>query len=137
MQALQLLECEPISCGERGFTISQEDGSKSGRRQAINAVGERLSVGFIRAAANAVAQAVQGPWTQWLGLLGGRAWRTLFCGADWQVINGIKREGVGGEGVATSAIGDDVVESDDAIDVRVWREGVGAITVVGNEAASC
>ena len=72
---------------------------------------------------------------QWLGLLGGRAW-IHACGADWQVINGIKREGVGSEGVATSAIGDDVVESDDAINVRVWREGVGAITVIGNEAAS-
>ena len=56
----------------------------------------------------------------------------------WQVINGIKREGVGSECFkATSAIGDDVIESDDAIDVRVWREGVGAITVIGNEAASC
>ena len=60
----------------------------------------------------------------------------IACGADRQVINSIEGEGVGGEGVAASAIGDDVVESDDAIDVRVWREGVGAITVVGNEAAS-
>ena len=57
-------------------------------------------------------------------------------GANWQVINGIEREGVGGECVATSAIRDDVIECDDAINVRVWREGVGAITVVGNEAAS-
>ena len=60
----------------------------------------------------------------------------IACGANWQVINGIEREGVGGEGVAASAIRDDVVEGDDAIDVRIGREGIGAITVVGNEAAS-
>ena len=59
----------------------------------------------------------------------------IASGADRFVVDGLDIEGVGGEEIAAFAIGDDVVEINGAVEIRVWSEGVVAgADIIGDEA---
>ena len=59
----------------------------------------------------------------------------IASGADRFVVDGLNIEGIGGKEVAAFAIGDDEVEGDVAVEIRVWSEGVVAgADIIGDEA---
>ena len=90
--------------------------------------------GFVSTAANGVGEASQAHRGDG-SVLNQEESGDIPCGANRFVVDGLDVEGVSGELVAAFAIGDDVVEINGAVEIRVRSEAIFGVIDLGDEAA--
>ena len=105
-----------------GGSIGEIDGADSGVRNSCDGVGECL-IRLISAATDGVVQASETEGSDGR-VLDEEDGSDVSCGADGLVVDGLDVEGICGELVATFAIGDDVVELNVAVEIRVRSEAI-------------
>ena len=132
-EPLELGDGEVLLSANGGLTVGEVDGADCGVRDSSNGVGESLS-GFVCTAADGVGEAIEAHGGDG-SVLNQEESGDVSSGANGFVVNGLDVEGVGGELVSAFAIGDDVVEINGAVEIRVGGEGVFGVIDLGDEAA--
>ena len=138
LQPLELGDGEVLLSANGGFSVGEVDGSDGCIRDSSDGVGEGLSVvacALIGTAADGVGEAIEAHGGDG-SVLNQEESGDVSSGANGFVVNGLDVEGVGGELVSAFAIGDDVVEINGAVEIRVGGEGVFGVIDLGDEAAS-
>ena len=136
LQPLELGDGEVLLSANGGFSVVEVDGSDGCIRDSSDGVGEGLCCRCaLCTATDGVGEAIEAHGGDG-SVLNREESGDVSSGANGFVVNGLDVEGVGGELVSAFAIGDDVVEINGAVEIRVGGEGVFGVIDLGDEAAS-
>ena len=122
-EAAQFLERKRLLTHHGSGAISEIHDALGGIGELGDGVGEGLGFILISTTANGVVEASEAHRGEGL-VLNQEESGDIASSTDRFVVNSLDIEGIGGKEIAALAVGDDVIEGDFTVEVRVGSEGV-------------